>query len=340
MKQFPQPGQYAAALPRVSDHQGGGPGAHREDPEFQITTKAADHPFHIHINPCWVTRIDVPDEQGRLHNILDAPCWMDTVSIPRGGRVVFRSRFADYTGYWVNHCHILMHEDHGMMQGVSAVARAEAGELQPEDTRRGSCDVCGRRQRDLSGAVARADVPAEYVLRRQQPRRGSGVSGLRAGVAEAVAFNLGCGLFRLHNRPPGCLEYPARRSATTSSGHCLVRAAWARSISPATPSSIATSRSSCCPPHWPIDPDRLRRFELEARSASALNHPAIVTIYDLGQAESQPYISMELVDGQTLRQMLRAGTLNAPARAAGGGPDRRRTGQGTRGGHRPSRSEA
>ena len=56
------------------------------------------------------------------------------------------------------------------------------------------------------------------------------------------------------------------------------------------------------------DPGRLRRFELEARSASALNHPAIVTIYDLGQAESQPYISMELVDGQTLRQMLRAGT--------------------------------
>ena len=52
------------------------------------------------------------------------------------------------------------------------------------------------------------------------------------------------------------------------------------------------------------DPDRLRRFELEARAASGLNHPAIVAIYDLGQVESQRYISMELVDGRTLRQIL------------------------------------
>ena len=64
------------------------------------------------------------------------------------------------------------------------------------------------------------------------------------------------------------------------------------------------------------DADRLRRFELEARSASALNHPAIVAVYDLGQAESQPYISMELVDGQTLRQMLQVGVADAPARVA------------------------
>ena len=63
------------------------------------------------------------------------------------------------------------------------------------------------------------------------------------------------------------------------------------------------------PADFANDPDRLRRFELEARSASALNHPAIIAIYDLGQAESQPYISMELVDGQTLRQLLQAGPL-------------------------------
>ena len=62
------------------------------------------------------------------------------------------------------------------------------------------------------------------------------------------------------------------------------------------------------------DAERLRRFELEARSASALNHPAIVAIYDLGQAESQPYISMELVEGQTLRQILQAGPM-PPRRA-------------------------
>ena len=62
------------------------------------------------------------------------------------------------------------------------------------------------------------------------------------------------------------------------------------------------------------DAERMRRFEVEARSASALNHPAIVAIYDLGQAESQPFISMELVQGQTLRELLQGGAL-APRRA-------------------------
>jgi Tol biopolymer transport system component len=57
------------------------------------------------------------------------------------------------------------------------------------------------------------------------------------------------------------------------------------------------------------DAKRLRRFELEARAASALKHPAIVAIYDLGQTESQPYISMELVEGETLRQILQAGSM-------------------------------
>jgi len=103
-----------------------------KDHEFRIVTNGADHPFHIHINPLWVTRIEVPDEQGRLHNVLDEPRWMDTVSIPRnGGRVVFRSRFADYTGTWIHHCHILMHEDMGMMQEVECVASAAASNSNP-----------------------------------------------------------------------------------------------------------------------------------------------------------------------------------------------------------------
>ena len=57
------------------------------------------------------------------------------------------------------------------------------------------------------------------------------------------------------------------------------------------------------------DPDRLARFEREARAASALNHPAIVTIYDIGSTEAQPWISMELVAGKTLRQLLEGGPL-------------------------------
>jgi hypothetical protein len=122
---FKQPGQYALHYKAYPIGRADGQARFARDPFFQITTKGADHPFHIHVNPCWVTRIEVPDDRGRLHNILSTPQWMDTVAIPRGGRVVFRSRFADYTGMWVNHCHILMHEDHGMMQAVESVARAK-----------------------------------------------------------------------------------------------------------------------------------------------------------------------------------------------------------------------
>jgi predicted ATPase len=57
------------------------------------------------------------------------------------------------------------------------------------------------------------------------------------------------------------------------------------------------------------DRDRLDRFEQEARSASALNHPNIVTIYELGQDGSTHYIAMELVEGKTLRELLVSGLL-------------------------------
>jgi hypothetical protein len=52
------------------------------------------------------------------------------------------------------------------------------------------------------------------------------------------------------------------------------------------------------------DPERLKRFEREARSASSLNHPNIVTVYDIGSADSTSYIAMELVEGVTLRELL------------------------------------
>ena len=57
------------------------------------------------------------------------------------------------------------------------------------------------------------------------------------------------------------------------------------------------------------DAERLRRFEKEARSASALNHPNIVTIYDIGSADGISYIAMERVEGATLRELLAGGAL-------------------------------
>jgi hypothetical protein len=85
-------------------------------------SRAIDHSFHIHQNPFWVMRIEIPDENGNLVNILDAPRWMDTIRIPRHrGRVVFRSRFLDYVGSYVHHCHILLHEDNGMMHVLEAL---------------------------------------------------------------------------------------------------------------------------------------------------------------------------------------------------------------------------
>jgi predicted ATPase len=55
--------------------------------------------------------------------------------------------------------------------------------------------------------------------------------------------------------------------------------------------------------------DLVQRFEGEARSASALNHPNIVTIYELDRVDSTQYIAMELVDGKTVRELLNAGLL-------------------------------
>jgi len=63
------------------------------------------------------------------------------------------------------------------------------------------------------------------------------------------------------------------------------------------------------PASFSDDTDRLRRFEQEARAVSALNHPNIVTIYDVGRSDSTPYIAMELIEGKTVRELAASGPL-------------------------------
>ena len=64
------------------------------------------------------------------------------------------------------------------------------------------------------------------------------------------------------------------------------------------------------PSHFTADANRLRRFRQEARAASALNHPNILTIYDIGQADGTHFIAAEYIDGVTLRERMKDARLN------------------------------
>src|SRR5262245_2848628 len=65
------------------------------------------------------------------------------------------------------------------------------------------------------------------------------------------------------------------------------------------------------PAKFTQDPQRVRRFEREARAASATSHPNILAIYEIGQVETETgtlhFMAMEFVEGQTLRQRLKKG---------------------------------
>jgi serine/threonine protein kinase/dipeptidyl aminopeptidase/acylaminoacyl peptidase len=63
------------------------------------------------------------------------------------------------------------------------------------------------------------------------------------------------------------------------------------------------------PKSFSTDPDRLQRFAQESRATAALNHPNILSIYDIGDADGAPYVVSELLEGETLRDRLRNGSL-------------------------------
>ncbi|MGB1711887.1 MAG: multicopper oxidase family protein [Miltoncostaeaceae bacterium] len=72
------------------------------------------HNFHIHIDPYQVVARNGKPVKGQ-------PEWADSIAMPPNSRITIRQRFADFTGRFVFHCHVLVHEDHGMMAEVMVV---------------------------------------------------------------------------------------------------------------------------------------------------------------------------------------------------------------------------
>ena len=83
------------------------------NPRKDAKTTHSQHPFHIHVNDFQVVRVN-----GKKYR---AKGQQDIVTIPVGGEVVIKQRFADFPGKSVFHCHIVAHEDGGMMQSFRVV---------------------------------------------------------------------------------------------------------------------------------------------------------------------------------------------------------------------------
>lgn len=84
------------------------------------------HPFHIHVNPFQIIEIFDPTEMTQPLKLPQPWIWWDTFALPvaKGstpGYIKMRTHFADFAGKFVNHCHILAHEDRGMMQLIEVV---------------------------------------------------------------------------------------------------------------------------------------------------------------------------------------------------------------------------
>ena len=94
--------------------------------EWTIINKSPEwHNFHLHVDDYQVVR-----ENGKA--LTGEPKWADSIAIPPGKTLTIRIPFADYAGTFVFHCHVLVHEDHGMMAIVKVVDRGAPPLVIPE----------------------------------------------------------------------------------------------------------------------------------------------------------------------------------------------------------------
>ena len=89
---------------------------------WELASKNGNHPFHIHVNPfqiIGITRIDGGTVDAQYKDLIGT--WKDTLLVMQGHKIEIATRYQRYIGEYVLHCHILEHEDQGMMQNVKVV---------------------------------------------------------------------------------------------------------------------------------------------------------------------------------------------------------------------------
>jgi Tol biopolymer transport system component/serine/threonine protein kinase len=129
-------------------------------------------------------------------------------------------------------------------------------------------------------------------------------------------------LLAAHGRAENFIESPAmevaakaaaRRTAHTSVGRCIGHYRVLSLLGAGGMGEVYLAEDArlnrrvalkLLPAEFTSDPERVRRFELEARAASALNHPNIVTIHEVGQSDGAHFIAAEFVEGRTLRRLM------------------------------------